>query len=113
MAELEISFETAKLAKLCGSEKKLRGKYGPRQAGLIQQRLLDLAAAETLAVMRLLPGRCHELKGDFAGQLAMDLVHPDRLVFRPDHDPVPKKDGALIWEAITKIEVVGIGDYHN
>lgn len=110
---MEISFETAKLAKLCSSEKKLRGKYGPRQAGLIQQRLLDLAAAETLAVMRLLPGRCHELVGNFADHLAIDLVHPDRLVFRPDHDPVPRKDGALVWGAVTQIEVVGIGDYHN
>ena len=110
---MEISFETAKLAKLCGSEKKLRGKHGPRQAGLIQQRLLDLAAAETLAVMRLLPGRCHELVGSLAGHLAMDLVHPDRLVFRPDHDPLPRKDGALVWELVTKIEVTGIGDYHN
>lgn len=110
---MEISFESARLAKLCNSEKKLRGKYGPRMAGLIQQRLLDLAAAETLAVMRFLPGRCHELVGNFAGHLAMDLVHPDRLLFRPDHDPVPRKDGALVWELVTKIEVTGIGDYHN
>ena len=110
---MEISFETARLAKLCSSEKKLRGKYGPRQAGLIQQRIMDLAAAETLAVMRLLPGRCHELVGNFAGHLALDLVHPDRFLFRPDHDPVPTKDGALVWELVTKIEVVGIGDYHS
>ncbi len=110
---MDICFETSRLAKLCNTEKKLRGKYGPRMAGVIQQRLSDLADAETLDVMLSLPGRCHELTGDRKGQLAVDLVHPDRLIFKPDHDPVPtKEDGGLDWFAVTKIIVVGIGDYH-
>ena len=110
---MEISFATSKLAKLCNSEKKLRGAYGPRMAVLIQQRLLDLNAAETLETMREVPGRCHALTGDVDGHFAVDLVHPDRLVFAPDHDPVPQlKGGGVDWSKVTKIEVVGIGDYH-
>jgi plasmid maintenance system killer protein len=110
---MDIRFTNAKLGKTCNSDKKLRGEYGPRMSGLIQQRLLDLEAAETLEVMRSLPGRCHELKQNLKGCLAVDLVHPDRLAFRPDHDPVPKKeDGGLDWKRVTAIEVVGIGDYH-
>ncbi len=110
---MEISFKTSKLAKLCNSEKKLRGKYGPRMAGLIQQRLLDLDAAETLETMRNVPGRCHQLTEDLNGLFAVDLVHPDRLVFVPDHDPVPELgSGGVDWSQVTKIEVVGIGDYH-
>jgi proteic killer suppression protein len=91
----------------------LRGEHGPRMARLIQQRLLDLSAAETLEVMKTLPGRCHELKQNLKGCLAVDLVHPDRLVFRPDHDPLPtKEDGGLDWSRVTRITIVGIGDYH-
>ena len=111
---MEVSFSTAKLAKICNSAKKLRGEYGPRMADLIQQRLAELKAADTLADMRSLPGaRCHELKGNLAGHLAVDLVHPNRMVFVPDHDPVPTKDdGGMNWDEITAVVVIGIGDYH-
>ena len=110
---MEISFATSKLAKLCNSEKKLRGDYGPRMATVIQQRLMDLAAAETLESMRSIPGRCHSLTQNLDGLFAVDLVHPDRLVFVPDHDPVPQlKNGGVDWTKVTMIEVAGIGDYH-
>ncbi len=110
---MEISFATSKLAKVCNSEKKLRSVYGPRMARVIQQRLVDLDAAETLESMRNIPGRCHQLKENLEGLFAVDLVHPDRLVFAPDHDPVPQLSGGGVdWSKITKIEVVGIGDYH-
>ena len=110
---MEISFATSKLAKLCNSETKLRGACGPRMAVLIQQRLMDLAAAETLEAMRRVPGRCHQLTGNLDGLFAINLVHPDRLVFAPDHNPVPKSSGGQMdWSKITKIEITGIGDYH-
>jgi len=45
--------------------------------------------------------------------LAVYLVHPDRLVFSPDHDPRPElPDGGLDWQKVTKIVIEGIGDYH-
>ena len=76
--------------------------------------MAELGAATTLEDMRLLPGaRCHELTGDRKGQLAVDLVHPLRLVFEPDHDPQPEKaDGGLDWIAVTKVVIVEIVDYH-
>jgi proteic killer suppression protein len=84
-------------------------------AGLIQQRLGELSDAETLEVMRTIPGaRCHELSQNLKGLLAVDLVHPDRLVFKPADDPIPRKpDGGLDWTQVKRIEVVGIGDYHG
>lgn len=110
---MEISFATSKLARLCNSEKRLRAAYGPRMARVIQRRLVDLAAAEMLASMRDLPGRCHQLTGNLDGLFAVDLVHPDRLVFAPDHDPAPQLSGGGVdWSKVTKIEVAGIGDYH-
>jgi len=76
--------------------------------------LRELAAAETLDDMRHLPGaRCHQLTADLKGRFAVDLVHPDRLVFSPDHDPVPEKDdGGLDWRGFTAICIDGVGDYH-
>jgi proteic killer suppression protein len=83
-------------------------------ASLIQRRLCELSDAETLAVMRSLPGRCHELRQNLKGCLAVDLVHPDRLAFKPDHDPLPtKEDGGLDWAKVTRILIIGIGDYHG
>ena len=42
------------------------------------------------------PFRRHELKGEMKGQFAVDIEHPMRLIFVPDHNPIPKKeDGDL------------------
>lgn len=111
---MEVTFSSGKLQKICNSEKKLRGEYGKRQAELIQQRLAELQAAKTLADMKALVGaRCHELTQNLKGRLAVDLEHPDRLVFRPKHDPLPLgSGGGLDWSKVTAIEVIGIGDYH-
>ncbi len=111
---MDLSFSNSKLAKLCNSASRLKAKHGSRMAALIQQRLMELQAAPTLEDMKQVPGaRCHELFQNLKGHLAVDLVHPDRLVFKPDHDPLPEKaGGGLDWSQVTAIEVVGIGDYH-
>jgi len=83
-------------------------------ADVIQRRLSQLAAATVLEDMRNVVGaNCHELHENLKGLLAVDLVHPDRLAFRPANDPIPRKpDGGLDWSLVTSIEVVAIGDYH-
>jgi proteic killer suppression protein len=80
---LEVSFDDADLAETFGDMWVLRKKHGAVRAKKIEQRLKHLAAVETLADMRSMPGRCHELHGDRAGQLSLDLDHPYRLLFRP------------------------------
>lgn len=88
--------------------------YGERMAGVIRRRLDDLDAATSLEEMRHLPGRCHELKGDRAGQLSIDLVHPQRLIFVPYEKPVPQKpDGGMDWSQIKSILITGIEDTHD
>ena len=89
---MELFFDSKKLKKLCDSEKKLRGEYGDKMATKIMTRLLDLSNVENLSTMRNLPGRCHELRADWSGHLAVDLVHPMRLVFRPNHDPLQRRE---------------------
>lgn len=59
------------------------------------------------------PERRHQLKGDRKYQFAVDLVHPFRLVFEPDHDPLPRrKDGGIDLEEVTAIEILEVVDYH-
>ena len=87
---------------------------GKDQADKLQARLDDLAAASDLEIMRLLPGRCHELHGNRLGQIAVSLKEPYRLIFEPVADQLPQKPGGgLDWKAVTAIRVVEITDYHD
>lgn len=111
---MEIYFSSKKLQKVCNSEKEMRAAFGKPLAERLQQRLAELKAADTLDdISRLPPVRCHELSQDRKGQLAVDLVQPKRLIFEPDHNPLPRKpDGGLDWPNITRIRVIEIVDYH-
>lgn len=89
---MDILFGDQKLAKICDSDSLLIRKYGPRRAKLIRYRLIQLKVAENLAALRLLPQvRCHELKGNREGMLAVDLEHPYRLIFESANNPSPRK----------------------
>ena len=59
------------------------------------------------------PERRHELSGGRKEEFAVDIKHPYRLVFVPNHNPLPRKaDGGLDLGQITAINVVGVEDYH-
>jgi proteic killer suppression protein len=111
---MEITFINQRLQKLCNSASKLIGEYGPKMATKIQQRLAELAAADNLEQLRNVPGHYHELSQNLAGLLAVSLIQPDRLAFKPTDSPRPQKaDGGLDWSMVTKVTIVGIGDYHG
>jgi len=77
-------------------------------------RLSDLRAAATLEEMRNLPGRCHELAGDRAGQLGIDLAGGRRLVIAQAGGwPTEKAGGAHLWAEIDAVQVLEIVDYHD
>lgn len=101
--------------KECNDFKLLVRNHGNQRAKMIRRRLDDLRAIETLNDIKKLPQtRCHELKGDKKGLLALDLNHPFRLIIQPNHDPVPRKaDGGIDWEGVTSIVVVSVEDYHG
>lgn len=111
---MEITFKNEKLRKVCTETKLAIREHGARRAQKIRVRLDDMAAAETLAVTRSLPGRYHELTGDRKGQLAVSLDGLYRLIFEPANDPVPRRaDGGLDWAGVTAVRVLEIGDYHD
>ena len=93
----------------------MQRKFGKKMAERIQQRLSELAAATTLKDMKALPAaRCHELLENLSGKYAVTLIEPERLIFEPAHNPVPRLDAGNIDTArITKITVLAIMDYHG
>jgi len=110
---LNITFHDKSFRDECNDQKRLTKRHGVLRAKKIRQRLDDLLAADTLEVMRSLPGRCHELTGDRQGELSLDLDHPWRLIFRPaDNPPSLKTDGGIDWKHVRTIEIIGIVDTH-
>lgn len=111
---MDIVFKTNRLRKRCTKNAQMVKTYGPATARKLNLRLDQLRAAPNLEPFRHLPGRCHELKGDRQGQLALDLDGPRRLIFRPADDPPPiDPDGGLSWQKVTAIEIIEIEDYHG
>ncbi len=80
----------------------------------VNQRVMDLSAAPNLSILRTLPSlRCHELSGERKGALAVDVSGNYRLIFVPDHEPIPlQKEGGLDWSRVTQIRIISVEDYH-
>lgn len=110
---MEVGFKKRKLAEVLGSDKEMRKKYG-RMAKVLRNRLVVLKAAPSLAAVPTdRPVRRHLLKGNRAGQFAVDLLHPCRLVFKPNHAPIPRlQDGGIDTERVTAITIIDVVDYH-
>jgi proteic killer suppression protein len=111
---LNIAFRSQKLRKDCNDYKRMVRRFGAVGAKKLSTRLDDLRAARVLEDMRHVSGRCHELRGNRAGQFALDLHHPYRLIFVPANDPVPRKsDGTLDWTRVDAVVIQGVEDYHG
>lgn len=112
---MEISFSKKSLQKTCGSETESNKNWGRATAKRVRQRLVELAAADTLSdVSHLPPARCHELTGRRKGQFAVVVSTKMRLIFKPDHHPVPQnKEGGIDLNKITKIIILEVTDYHG
>ena len=111
---MDISFKTSRLQELCSEQELMVKRLGTDTAKKLRQRLADLQACDSLHEASFIPGRVHEPCGDRRGQIAMDLHGGVRLIFVPDHDPMPRKpDGGLDRKSVTAIMVTEVGDYHD
>lgn len=110
---MEISFKSKKLRESLTNPRLLLKTYGER-AKKIKQRMEEIASAPNLEVLGKLPGPdCHELSGDRKGQLAVRISGNFRIIFEPDHNPLPvKDDGGLEWQKVTSIRISEVIDYH-
>ncbi len=114
---MDISFKNKKLAKSFNEGAQLEKLHGAKRARKIRVRMAELRAAASLN--DFWPpysgaARCHELKGNLKGTLSVDLDQPYRLIFVPNHDPIPEHDsGGLDWAQVTAIKILKIEDTHE
>lgn len=110
---MEITFRTKKLAQTFNSASALRKAYGERMARVIMMRLAVLRDASNLSMVPVLPpNRRHQLHGKRAGQHAVDLIHPYRLIFEPA-DTLARKAGCeMNADEVTAITIIEVIDYH-
>lgn len=92
-------------------------KHGALRAKKLKIILTQLRAAPNLEIFAppmSPPHRCHELTGNRKGQLTIDLDHPYRLVFEPNHTPLSKRvAGGLDWKLVTTVKIIEIEDTHG
>lgn len=101
-----------KLADILDNERACQATHGTKMTKIIFRRLNELSAAPTLETMRHI-GRFHGLKGDLEGCFSLDLVHPQRLILKPDHEEKNYLDGkTIILNKVTSVEIISIEDYH-
>ena len=111
---IDIEWSDHKLQKSCQTEKAGRRTWGAEQWKVLKRRLAALEAAPTLADMTGVPGNCHQLSADRSGAFALDLRGSYRLVFTPDHDPLPQlPDGGIDRRLVTRISISEVVDYHG
>ncbi|MEA5602547.1 killer suppression protein HigA [Nostoc sp. UHCC 0252] len=109
---MEITFADRQLQKLCEQQNLAQRKLGANCAKKLKTQLAILGAAN--CVTELVIGHPHPLKGDRAGEFAVNLEGGKRLVFKPDNDPIPlSEDGSIDWSKVTAVSIVFIGDYHD
>lgn len=98
---MQVTYKNKTLERICTNSETASRKYGEEMAGRISHRIRQIKSVKTVEeLIRFSIGRCHSLKGNRAGQYAMDLAHPYRLVFG--------KYGNEIQIA----NIIEIADYH-
>jgi toxin HigB-1 len=112
---MDICFCDRSLQRACNSEKGLVRRWGKHRGRTVGKRLQQMLAAPTLDVLTNFPGMdFHALKGNRAGQFAVDAEYPFRLVFEANHNPVPKMEsGNVAHPRVTKIRVIEVTNYHG
>ena len=98
---MKVEFRNKTMQKICEDASTAERKYGLKMAVKIQQRIDEIKAADSVEMMlKHRIGRCHQLHGDRNNQFAVDLVHPQRLIF--------EKKGS----EIQIVRIIEITDYH-
>ena len=75
--------------------------------------MATLPAASNLALVPATPPeRMHQLIGKLKEQFAVDLIDLFRPVFKPNHEPLPRKDdGGIDRQLVDAITILDVVDY--
>ncbi len=79
--------------------------------------MMRMAVFRDARNLRLVPttkmNKLHQLVGDRDEQSVVYIVHPLRLVFAVNHEPIPRKDdGGIDTEQVTVIKILKVEYYH-
>lgn len=112
---MEIIFATGTLEKEFNHERTLKKKRGKIKAEKIMLRLGQIRDADHLGQLRPpMPGKFHPLHENLDGWIACQLDGPYRLIFEPNHNPLPTlESGGLDWTKVTSVRILGVIDYHE
>ena len=111
---MKTSWQDKKLERSAATDKAGTKAFGKDIWAALKRRIASLEAAPSLKDMRGVPGRFHPLSGDRKGQFALTVSANKRLVFEPDHDPVPTlDDGGIDESKVTAVSIVEVVDYHD
>lgn len=98
---MKVEYKSRNIEKVCEDVSVAERKYGREMAEKIQLRIDQIRAADSVEMMiQFKIGRCHPLHQNRKNQYAVDLVHPQRLIF--------EKKGNEIQIA----NIIEIVDYH-
>jgi proteic killer suppression protein len=103
---MKILFANEALKKECNNQEMLIKRLGPYRAKLLRQRLDELFSADVLADIRSLPHVGISVPPPGGTDLALDLGHPCRLMFRPAG--LPPGDGVWDWNKIDSIIILAL-----
>lgn len=97
----------------CSTERDAKRRFG-ENAELLLSRLATLLAADRLVDVVAAPGKFHQLTGDRAGQFALALRGPHRLIFEVANQPVPRlPDGGVDLAEVRRVRVLEVAQYHG
>lgn len=112
---MEVSWESENLWELFHNESWAKHKLGASAAKMLNTRWHELLNASN--VLALTAGKPHTITGlkkkkysHLVGQRSLRLTGGMRLVFRPTHGPMPKKE--TDWGGVTSVMITFVGDYH-
>lgn len=108
---MKVEYRTKKLKKQCEDPRLAQKDFGVEIGNRLTKRIRELMAATTLMDIKNLPSaRLHRLEGKRAGQYAVDLVHPHRLVLKPILD---EGENIENLKGITIVMIEEVTDYHG
>ncbi len=112
-----IVYRNWKLETLLNTKRELVKTFGKKVARALMMRMDLLRNVDYLAqVPHGPPEKCHELKGNRKGQFAVYTGADSgvRLIFKPDHDPLPRKeDGGIDLRQVTAVWIWEVKNYHD
>lgn len=107
---MELLFGSDTLQRACTEERESDRLWGADCARIVRRRLVQLAAAESLAVLAtVVAAKLRPLPPPHDSVFAVDALPPLCLILEPSHDGAPRlPDGALDRAKITVVRILAV-----